>query len=324
VTTLIVFGPLAGLLIFLPLGWAHAIGVGNLVMAACFYLVTGFGVTAGYHRLFAHHSFKANRALKIALAVAGSMALEGGVIGWVAVHRRHHVFSDQPGDPHTPHRYGTGPGTALRGFLWAHTGWLFANDPTETRRYAPDLHRDRDLVLVDKMFPVLAVGSLVLPFAIGWIVWGTLAAALTALLWAGLVRMAVLHHVTWSINSVCHMWGRTPFRTTDSSTNVASLAVVSMGESWHNFHHSAPASARHGVLRHQFDPTARLIWAFERAGWATKVRWPTTSQIEELATAAVPMPGRHRAGAGDGAAPAAADTRALTSAPRRPLEAGRF
>lgn len=280
VTALLVSGPVVGLTLYLVFERGPVIRIGDAVLAAVLYLFTGFGVTAGFHRLFAHHSFKANRVLKVILAVAGSMAIEGSVVGWVATHRRHHMFSDQPGDPHSPHRF---VGT-LRGFLWAHVGWLFASDPTDPKRFAPDLLRDRDLVVVDKLFPFLAVSSLALPFAIGWTMYGTLAGALSAFIWAGLVRMAVLHHVTWSINSVCHLWGRRPFTTNDRSTNVASLALISFGESWHNFHHSAPASARHGALPHEVDPAARLIYLFEKAGWATKVRWPTSAQLASSVT----------------------------------------
>jgi stearoyl-CoA desaturase (delta-9 desaturase) len=282
VTLLLVAGPVVGLALLLPFGWGRIIDTGDVVIAAVMYLFTGFGVAVGFHRLFAHHSFKANRVLKVVLAVAGSMALEGSIISWVAIHRRHHMFSDQPGDPHSPHRFGDGPVGTLKGFVWAHVGWLFASDPTDPKRFAPDLRRDRDLVVVDRLFPVLAVTSLAVPFALGWMLYGTLAGALTAFLWAGLVRMAVLHHVTWSINSVCHLTGRRPFTTTDQSANFAPLALVSFGESWHNFHHSAPASARHGALPHQIDIGARLIRLFEQAGWATKVRWPTPAQIEAL------------------------------------------
>jgi stearoyl-CoA desaturase (Delta-9 desaturase) len=282
VTALLVGAPVFGIGILLAFGWNHVIPVGDLVLAAVMYLFTGFGVAAGLHRLFTHRSFKANRALKVTLAVAGSMALEGSLISWVAIHRRHHMFSDQPGDPHSPYRYGSDFPGSFRGFLWAHVGWLFAANPTDTDRFAPDLLRDRDLVVVDKLFPVLAITSLAIPFALGWLIWGTLAGAVGAFFWAGVVRMALLHHVTWSINSVCHLWGRRPFMTSDFSGNVATLALLSFGESWHNFHHSAPASARHGVLAHQMDPAARLIRWFEIAGWATKVRWPTSSQIDRL------------------------------------------
>jgi len=158
VTALLVCGPVVGLTLYLVLGWPPVITIGDAVLAVVLYLFTGFGVSAGFHRLFAHHSFKANRVLKVILAVAGSMAIEGSVISWVAIHRRHHMFSDQPADPHSPYRF---VGT-VRGFLWAHVGWLFADDPTDPQRFAPDLLRDRDLVVVDKLFPILAVSSLAL------------------------------------------------------------------------------------------------------------------------------------------------------------------
>ena len=175
VTILLVCGPVVALALFLPFGWGRDITTGDVVLGAIMYLFTGFGVAVGLHRLFAHHSFKANRLLKIILAVAGSMALEGSMISWVAIHRRHHMFSDQEGDPHSPHRYGPGAMGTLKGFVWAHVGWLFATDATDAQRFAPDLRRDRDLVIVDRLFPVLAVGSLVIPFVVGWLLYGTLA-----------------------------------------------------------------------------------------------------------------------------------------------------
>jgi stearoyl-CoA desaturase (delta-9 desaturase) len=284
ITSLLVVGPVVALAVFLPFDWGGITTVWGLGVAAAFYVFTGFGISAGFHRLFAHRSFRARRALKIVLAVAGTMALEGSVISWVTTHRRHHMFSDRPGDPHSPVSHGPETPTATRGFLWAHVGWLFASDPTSQQRFAPDLLRDPDLVFIDRLFPVLAVASLVIPAGIGWLVTGTLTGALGVFLWAGLIRMALLHHVTWSINSICHLWGRRPFTTGDNSANVASLAFISFGESWHNFHHAAPASARHGVLAHQVDLSAVLIRLFEKAGWATKVRWPTTTQIETLTT----------------------------------------
>jgi stearoyl-CoA desaturase (delta-9 desaturase) len=282
VTALLVAGPILGFACLLPFISGHLLNTSDVVLALVFYVFTGFGISVGFHRLLTHRSFKAKRALKIMCAVAGSMALEGSAITWVAIHRRHHVFGDQPGDPHSPHRFGPGTFETLKGFAWAHTGWLFAMDPTDTKRFAPDLHRDRDLVVIDRLFPLLAVGSLLLPFFIGWALFGTLSGALGALLWAGLVRMALLHHVTWSINSVCHLWGRRPFATHDLSTNVGVLSLLSFGESFHNFHHASPSSARHGVLPHQHDVSARLISFFERMGWATKVRWPNPVQIVAL------------------------------------------
>jgi stearoyl-CoA desaturase (Delta-9 desaturase) len=244
-----------------------------------FYVVTGFGVTVGYHRLFAHRSFRAHRWLKVALAGAGSMAVEGSPISWVANHRRHHRFSDRPGDPHSPHLHGNELFGQLRGFAHAHVGWLFAADPTAARQYAPELIDDRDLGVISRLFPVFAIFSFAAPFFLGWLVSGAIGGALTALLWAGVARMALLHHVTWSVNSVCHMFGKQPATQRDHSTNFAFLSVISFGESWHNFHHAHPSSARHGALSHQLDPSAALIRGFERLGFATHVRWPTELQI---------------------------------------------
>jgi stearoyl-CoA desaturase (delta-9 desaturase) len=275
ITALLVIGPGVALGVAIPLLWGHAITLFDIILAVVLYEVTGHGVAIGYHRLFSHSSFKAHRVLKIALASVGSLALEGSVIGWVANHRRHHMFSDQPGDPHSPHRYGSGVRDQLRGFAYAHIGWLFAADNTSARRFAPDLLADRDLVIVSRLFPLFAIVSLAVPFALGWLVAGGIGAAVTALIWAGLVRMAVLHHVTWSVNSVCHVFGRRPFKTKDRSTNFGPLAIFSFGEAWHNFHHAHPSSARHGALPHQIDTSAEIIRLFERAGWATKVRWPT-------------------------------------------------
>lgn len=284
ITALLVLAPFLGFACFLPLIAGHLLNVNinDVAIGSMLYVFTGFGISVGFHRLLTHRSFKATRTLKIVCAVAGSMALEGSAISWVAIHRRHHMFGDQAEDPHSPHRYGPGTTSTLKGFLWAHTGWLFATDPTDSKRFAPDLHKDEDLVRIDRLFPLLAVTSLSLPFFIGWALSGNLVGGLGALLWAGFVRMAVLHHVTWSVNSICHLWGRTPFATHDRSTNARVLSLVSFGESWHNFHHAAPSSARHGVLPHQHDLSARLISCFERMGWATKVRWPNPAQIVAL------------------------------------------
>ncbi|NMH95697.1 acyl-CoA desaturase, partial [Pseudonocardia bannensis] len=258
------------------LGWV------DVGLALGFYLVSGLGVTVGFHRYFTHGSFKANRPLRIALAVAGSLALQGGVISWVADHRRHHAFSDKEGDPHSPWLFGTGPVALVKGFWHSHMGWLLDRDKTNARRFAPDLLADRDIKRVDDAFIWLTVVSLGLPALIGglatWSWWG----ALTALFWAGLVRVAVLHHVTWSINSICHIFGDRPFAARDRSANVWWLAVLSFGESWHNLHHADPTCARHGVKRGQVDISARIIWAFEKLGWATSVRWPTQRRLERL------------------------------------------
>jgi stearoyl-CoA desaturase (delta-9 desaturase) len=279
VTASLVASPGIALGIALPLMWGNAVSLRDIVLAAILYVVTGHGIAIGFHRLFTHSSFVPNRPLKIALAATGSMALEGSVVGWVANHRRHHMYSDREGDPHSPWRYGEGPLAQLRGLAWAHVGWLFSTDTTVAKRFAPDMLDDRDIVILSRLFPVFAIGSLALPFALGWLLAGTLGGAVSALIWAGVVRMALLHHVTWSINSICHMFGTSRFRTRDRSRNFSTLAVLSFGESWHNFHHACPSSARHGALRHQIDSSASIIRLFERFGWATKVRWPSESRI---------------------------------------------
>jgi stearoyl-CoA desaturase (delta-9 desaturase) len=273
VTAMIIVAPLLAVAFAGWRFWGNGIGLRDIVLAVVLYFAIGFGVTVGFHRLLAHRSFTAKRSLRLALGVLGSMAFEGGPIGWVADHRRHHVFSDGPGDPHSPHGYGGGFSGQLRGLWHAHIGWLFNHSPTSWRRHAGDLLEDRQLVLVNRLFPLWCVVSLALPFGIGWL-FGGIAGALTALLWAGGVRIFLLHHMTWSINSLCHSIGKRPFATTDKSTNIAALAIVSFGESWHNGHHAFPRSARHGVLPHQWDPSAGVIRMLEFAGLATDVHWP--------------------------------------------------
>ncbi|MBA2624459.1 MAG: acyl-CoA desaturase [Acidimicrobiia bacterium] len=274
VTALIVFTPLAALLVAVVKVWGWGVSPRDLLLALAFYAVTGHGITVGFHRLFTHRSFQAVRPVRVALAVAGSMAFEGPVIGWVADHRRHHAFTDVDGDPHSPHLFGRGPIARLRGLWHAHTGWLFEHDPTPREQYARDLVGDRDLVRVDRLFPLWCTISLALPFGLGWLLGGTLAAGGTALLWAGAVRICLLHHVTWSINSLCHTFGRRPYPTADRSTNLPALAVLSMGESFHNTHHAFPNSARHGLERRQLDSSAALIGWLARRGWARDVRQP--------------------------------------------------
>jgi stearoyl-CoA desaturase (delta-9 desaturase) len=205
------------------------------------------------------------------------------VIGWVADHRRHHAFSDREGDPHSPWLFGTSPVALARGFWHAHMGWLFGRDKTNVDRFAPDLAADRDLRVVDRLFPLWVVVSLLLPPLLGGLItlswWG----ALTAFLWAGLARISFQHHVTWSVNSICHMIGERPFTSRDRSANFWPLAILSMGESWHNTHHADPTSARHGAQRGQIDISARVIWVFEKLGWAWNVRWPTAKRLAALA-----------------------------------------
>lgn len=263
--------------------WGWGLSWVDVGLAVGLYFLGGLGVTAGYHRCFTHRSFTPTRALRIALAVAGSLAVQGPVIAWVADHRRHHAFTDKEGDPHSPWRYGTSAAALVKGFWHAHMGWMFHRDQTNHVRFAPDLLADPDIVRVDRYFGLWTILSLAAPAALGgllsWSWWG----ALTALFWAGPVRIAVLHHVTWSVNSICHLIGDRPFTVRDRSTNFWPLALLSMGESWHNLHHADPTCARHGVRRGQLDMTARLIWMFERLSWAADVRWPTPRRLHRLA-----------------------------------------
>ncbi len=279
---LFVIVPFLAFLAVVPVAWGWGLDWTDVGLMLGFYFVSGLGITVGYHRYFTHGSFKANRALRVALALAGSLAIEGPVIRWVADHRRHHAYSDREGDPHSPWRFGeTLPGLA-KGFWFAHIGWLFDLEHTNRDKYTPDLMRDRDIKRVDSAFPLLVLVSLLAPALLGGLITMSWTGALTAFFWASLVRVFTLHHVTWSINSVCHMIGDRPFAARDKSANFWPLAVLSFGESWHNMHHADPTAARHGVLRGQVDSSARVIWVFEKLGWATDVRWPKPERLTKL------------------------------------------
>src|SRR3984893_8258236 len=213
--------PFVGLLLAIVLLWDRAIGPLELALLAGFYVITALGVTLGYHRMFTHRAFESSRAFRAIIAAMGSMAMQGSVITWVADHRKHHAFTDHEGDPHSPHLSGPGFWGGVKGLWHAHMGWLFEEVGTADReRFAPDLMRDRALRVIDKLFGLWVAISFAIPFAIGWIVGGGLGAALTALLWGGFVRVLLLHHVTWSINSICHFFGRKRFETDDEARNV--------------------------------------------------------------------------------------------------------
>ena len=271
--------PLLAVALAVPFAWGWGLGWLDLALGVLFFAVDAHGITIGFHRAFTHGSFKPNRPLKIALAVAGSLAIEGPVARWVADHRKHHAFSDAEGDPHSPWAYGESPRGLAKGIFFAHTGWLFDVEQTPIEKYAPDLLKDTDVVRISRLFPVWVAVSLLAPAVLGGLLTWSWHGAFTAFFWASLVRVALVHHVTWSINSVCHVWGKHPFRTRDRSGNVAWLALLSGGESWHNLHHSDPTAARHGVLRGQVDTSARLIELFEWRGWASDVRWPRAERL---------------------------------------------
>ena len=278
-TGLLVLLPASGALYALVRFWSHGISWVDVVLAIAMYAATGLGVTIGFHRLLTHRSFRARRWLKVALTIVGTMALEGSSISWVAQHRRHHAFSDRRGDPHSPWIYGGGARKLFRGFWHAHMGWLFVGQQSDPERWSAELIEDHDVRRVSALTPLWSALSLLIPFGVGYAVTQTLWGAVLALIWGGLVRIFVLHHVTWSINSVCHLFGKRPFRSNDRSTNFAPLALLSFGESWHNAHHAFPGLARHGVDRGQIDLSALVIRLFERLGWVSGVKWPTPAKL---------------------------------------------
>jgi stearoyl-CoA desaturase (Delta-9 desaturase) len=251
-------------------GWLH---FHDIVVFAIAFVSTGFGVTVGFHRLFTHRSFKTKPAVRTTLAILGSAAIEGPIISWVADHRKHHAFSDREGDPHSPHvDHGVGWSGALRGLFHAHVGWLFIHTQRGLKsRYAPDLLDDPTIRWIDRTFVLWVILGLVAPFFLGWLIGGSLVAGLTGMLWGGLVRLLVLHHVTYSINSICHFFGRQRFNTGDESRNVFWLAPFTFGEAWHNNHHAFPTSAFHGMRRWELDPSAIVIRLLERCGLAWDV-----------------------------------------------------
>jgi stearoyl-CoA desaturase (Delta-9 desaturase) len=266
IRTLVFAVPPAALALGGWLAWGGALHWQDLVVLAIMYMLTGLGITVGYHRLFTHRSFKTTRWLRALLAVFGSMAVEGPVIEWVSTHRKHHRFSDHAGDPHSPH-VDQAPGWrgAVRGLRHAHFGWMFrGQDMANPARYAKDLLADRDLAFISRTFPLWVLAGLVLPFGLGVALTGSLIGGLTGLLWGGAVRVLLLHHATFSINSLCHYFGRRPFATSDQSRNLAWLAPLAFGEAWHNNHHAFPTSARHGLERWQVDPGGWLILGLER------------------------------------------------------------
>jgi stearoyl-CoA desaturase (delta-9 desaturase) len=266
--------------------WNKVVGVHDLVLAFAMYFFTGFGVTVGFHRMLTHRSFRTSKPVEYLFAAAGSMAVQGPVINWVADHRKHHAHTDEEGDPHSPH-VGAGKGFkgAMRGLLHAHVGWLLTeHGRAERAKYARDLVEDRGMRLIDRAFVGLLILGLLLPAGLGWLITGSYKGALTGLLWGGLVRVFLLHHVTWSINSVCHFFGRRRFETEDKSTNVWWLALPSMGEAWHHNHHAFPRSAVHGLGRFELDPSSWIIWAMEKLGlvWDV-VRIAPERQADRLA-----------------------------------------
>jgi len=265
--------PFLATLLAIALLWNSLVSARDLAIAAAMYLLTAIGITVGFHRLLTHRSFQTSKPLEYAFAILGSMAVQGPVIAWVADHRKHHAHTDAEGDPHSPHvGHGGGVRGVLAGLWHAHSGWLMSTQGrADWKRYAADLYEDRGMRTIGRRFVPLVLVSLALPALAGYLVSGTLVGAATGLLWGGLVRIFFVHHVTWSVNSICHFTGTRRFDTEDRSTNVFWLALPSLGESWHHNHHAFPRSAVHGLRRWEIDPSALLISAMERVGLAWNV-----------------------------------------------------
>jgi stearoyl-CoA desaturase (delta-9 desaturase) len=269
---IVVLVPFAGFIAALALLWDSWVGWTDVAILFVMYFVTLAGVTVGYHRMLTHRSFKTYKPIRWFFAALGAMGVEGPAITWVADHRKHHAFADEDGDPHSPHGHGPGFRGAVAGLWHAHIGWMFKFDGrAEPRRYAPDLVKERAMRIISALFVPLVGVSLAIPFALGWLITGRIGGGLTALLWGGLVRIFLLHHMTWSINSVCHYFGRKRFATDDESRNVFWLAIPSLGEAWHNNHHTFPTSASHGLRWYEVDIAGLLIRLMERVGLAWDV-----------------------------------------------------
>jgi stearoyl-CoA desaturase (delta-9 desaturase) len=285
--------PFVAFIVAVVLLWGNGVGGHDLLFFAVMYLVTGFGVTIGFHRLLTHRSFATSKPVEYLLAIMGSMSVQGPVISWVSDHRKHHAHADEEGDPHSPH---VGSGSGLRGLIHAHVGWLISEQGiARKRKYAADLLEDSGMRSINKAFPWLVVLGLLIPGLLGWLWTGRFTGFLTGVLWGGLVRVFFIHHITWSINSVCHFFGRRRFDIEDHSTNVFWLALPTLGEAWHHNHHAFPRSAVHGLGRFELDPSAAVIRVAEKLGLV----WDVVRITPERQAQKLIVPAAATAGAGD-------------------------
>jgi len=273
--------PFVGFIISVILLWQRAFGVVDLCLLVSFYAVTTLGVGVGFHRLYAHRGFQTSTPVRVILAILGSMAAEGPILFWVAVHRRHHTYSDRPGDPHSPHLHGEGAWNALRGFWHSHSGWMFRPELTGWAYYVPDLLRDRLLFQINRLYFLWLSVSLLLPAVFGGLLTLSWRGALLGFLWGGLARIFLVHHTTWSINSICHIYGSRPFRNRDLSANNFWMALLSFGEGWHNNHHAFPTSVMHGLKWWQVDVSGYVIQVLKTTGLAWNVKIPSSRMIAE-------------------------------------------
>ncbi|MHC4127153.1 MAG: acyl-CoA desaturase [Planctomycetota bacterium] len=267
--------PFVALVVAIAYAWGWGFGWSELALLFGMYVLTGLGVTVGYHRLFTHKSFSTGPVVTTVLAVLGSMSVEGSILRWASFHRCHHQHSDRDDDPHSPHGHGSGVLGILKGFWAAHVGWMLRRSDRGLGRYVLDLRRSRLIRTLSALFPVWVLLGLLIPTGLGALISMSWSGALLGLLWGGLVRILFVHHVTWSVNSICHLWGSRPFRSNDESRNNALVGVLAFGEGWHNNHHAFPTSARHGLRWWQLDVSYVVIWSLARLGLVWNVRVPT-------------------------------------------------
>jgi stearoyl-CoA desaturase (delta-9 desaturase) len=278
-TLLAILLPFVGLIGAITLVWGHGVAWHDVVLLLAMYVVTALGVTIGYHRLFTHRSFATGRTVQAILGVLGSMAVEGPLLRWVATHRCHHQHSDHDDDPHSPHGHGAGLLNMTRGLWRAHVGWMFEPFSIDLKRYVADLRADRVTRTLSALFPLWVLLGLLIPGVVAGAITRSWTGAMLGVLWGGLVRIFLVHHVTWSINSVCHIWGSRPFRSHDESRNNAIFGVLAFGEGWHNNHHAFPTSARHGLRWWQADLSYLIIWLMSKLRLAWDVRVPTADRL---------------------------------------------
>jgi stearoyl-CoA desaturase (Delta-9 desaturase) len=277
--------PFLGTLAAIVMLWNRAVDLTDLIVLLVMYLATAIGITVGFHRLLTHRAFASYPWVERTFAVLGSLSVQGSVMDWVADHRKHHAHTDREGDPHSPH---IGHGSGLSGLWHAHVGWLLETQgQADWKKYAAELYEDPAMRMIGRRFPQLAVLSLLIPAVAGWMLHDfTLGGALRGLVWGGLVRIFFVHHVTWSVNSVCHFFGSRRFDLDDHSTNVGWLAVLSLGESWHHNHHAFPRSAYHGLRWWEVDPSGLIIGAMQKLGLAWNVVRITPERQQARAAAA--------------------------------------
>jgi stearoyl-CoA desaturase (delta-9 desaturase) len=281
VTLATILIPVGGVIAAPFLVWGWGFGWADLGLLLGMYVLTGLGITLGFHRLFVHRSFETYTWVNAVLGVMGSMALQGPLLQWVGLHRRHHQHSDTPNDPHTPHHHGQGALGVLKGFWHSHIGWLFAPDPPGLDRYYKDLDASPTLRTVSALFVLWGALGLIIPAILGGLITMSWIGVVTGLIWGGLVRVFLVHHMTWSVNSACHLWGWRPFKSEDESRNNFLVGVLAFGEGWHNTHHAFPTSARHGLRWWEIDMTWYAIRALSLVGLAWNVKVPSSEALEQ-------------------------------------------